>query len=232
MADLASERDEREPPHAFDAMDIQILATEHWGMLASRSMIWNEMFARSGTFMTVLSASIVSMALVAQAMGFDDSFLLFASLVLAVTLLLGIATMIRLADALQEDIWLLQGMNRLRNAYLRAAPNLEPWFSFGHHDDLAGILLSVGPERRIGGTGRMLSSIATTVGVINCLLAGMILSLLTDLLAHSSVAATLVGIFGTVIAGVYVLFILPIRQIRKGMDALHPRFPTPPATST
>ena len=138
-------------PNSVRHAEIQILSPEHWGLLASRSMIWSELFARTGMFITVLSASIVSSALVAQAMGFDDRFLLFALLVLVVTLLLGIATTIRLSDALQEDLWLVQGMNRLRNAYLHTAPNLESWFSLGPHDDLAGILLSVGPERQLGG---------------------------------------------------------------------------------
>ncbi len=228
MADLSSDSDDPDPPPALDALRIQILATEHWGLLATRSMAWNEMFTRAGMFVTVLSASIVSLALVAQAMGFDDRFLLFASLVLAVTLLLGISTLIRLSDALQEDIWLVQGMNRLRNAYLHAAPDIEPWFSLGHHDDLTGILLSVGPERTLGGVRRRLSSIATTVGVINCLLAGVILSLLTDLLVHNTIAATVMGIVGTLIAGMYVLFILPMREIRRGTAMLNPRFPSPP----
>jgi hypothetical protein len=46
---------------------MQILATGHWGLLATRSMIWNEIFMRAGMFLTTLSASIVALALVAQA---------------------------------------------------------------------------------------------------------------------------------------------------------------------
>lgn len=219
---------ERSPrPPAPDALRIQILATEHWGMLANRSMTWNEMFTRAGMFITVLSASIVSMALVAQATGFDDSFLVFTLLVLAVTLLLGIATMIRLADALEEDIWLVQGMNRLRNAYIHAAPDLEPWFSFGHHDDIAGILQSIGPARRIGGPGRILSAIATTIAVINCLLIGVILTLATRLLSDSTALSIAIGLAGTVATGAYALLILPMGQIRRAIARLQPRFPTP-----
>lgn len=229
MSDPARGQDtfDREP--VPDAVRIQILATEHWGLLATRSMTWNEMFTRAGMFITVLSASIVSMALVAQATGFDDSFLVFASLVLAVTLLLGIATMIRLADALEEDIWMVQAMNRLRNAYITTAPDLQPWFSLGHHDDLNGLLKSLGPERQVGGAGRILSAIATTVAVINCLLIGVILTLVVQLLTHNTGLAITIGLAGTFASGGYALLVLPMRQIRRGMAKLNPRFPSPAA---
>ena len=32
----------------------QILATEHWSLLATRSMTWNEIFSRAAMFITVL----------------------------------------------------------------------------------------------------------------------------------------------------------------------------------
>lgn len=227
MPDSPDDAASAEPPPAPDAVKLQILATEHWGLLATRSMTWNEMFARAGMFITVLSASIVSMALVAQATGFDDSFLVFALLVLAVTLLLGIGTMIRLADALEEDVWLMTGMNRLRNAYLTIAPELEPWFTTGHHDDIPGLLLSTGPDRKIGGAGRILSAIATTVAIINCLLLGVILALVTRLMTGSTGLATGIGMAGTLVSGGYVLVILPMQQIRSGLARLRPRFPTP-----
>jgi len=38
-------------PHAT-----QILATEHWSLLATRSLIWNEALSRATVFLTVLSA--------------------------------------------------------------------------------------------------------------------------------------------------------------------------------
>jgi hypothetical protein len=41
------------PPHA------QFLATEHWSLLATRSMTWNEIFSRTGTYLTVLSATVI-----------------------------------------------------------------------------------------------------------------------------------------------------------------------------
>jgi hypothetical protein len=49
-------------------MRLQILSTEHWSLLASRSLAWNESFSRGGMFLATLSGAIVALALVAQAM--------------------------------------------------------------------------------------------------------------------------------------------------------------------
>ncbi len=61
-----------------DAVRAQILATEHWSLLATRSMTWNEVFSRASMFVTVLSAATVALALVAQATAFGPGFRLFA----------------------------------------------------------------------------------------------------------------------------------------------------------
>src|SRR5215467_5019410 len=82
-----------------DAVRAQILATEHWSLLATRSMTWNEVFSRASMFITVLSAGVVALALVAQATAFGPNFLLFAVLVLPVVLLAGLATLTRLGNA-------------------------------------------------------------------------------------------------------------------------------------
>jgi len=127
-----------------DAVRAQILATEHWSLLATRSMTWNEVFSRSTMFVTVLSAAVVALALVAQATAFGPGFRLFALLVLPVVLLVGLATVLRLGDANTDDFGLVLGMNRLRHAYLELAPELEPYFVTAHHDDEAGIMRSFG----------------------------------------------------------------------------------------
>jgi hypothetical protein len=108
-------------PHA------QFLATEHWSLLATRSMTWNEIFSRTGTYLTVLSATVIALSLVANAVGFGQDFRTFALLVLPVVLLVGVGTYFRLVEADIEDAWLVIGMNRLRHAYLELAPALEPY---------------------------------------------------------------------------------------------------------
>jgi hypothetical protein len=55
------DRSEGTPP-----LRVQILATEHWSLLATRGMTWNEIFSRTGTFLTVLSATVIALSLVAR----------------------------------------------------------------------------------------------------------------------------------------------------------------------
>lgn len=43
---------------------LQILSTEHWSLLASRSLGWNEVFSRTTMFLATLSGAVVALALV------------------------------------------------------------------------------------------------------------------------------------------------------------------------
>ncbi|MBA3380280.1 MAG: hypothetical protein H0T97_00225 [Actinobacteria bacterium] len=122
-----------------EALRVQILATEHWSLLATRSMTYGEVFSRASIFLTVVSASVVALALVAQATDFGDGFYVFALLVLPVVLFIGVATYVRLIDTQIEDAWLVFGMNRLRHAYIEIAPELEPYFVTGLYDDEQGL---------------------------------------------------------------------------------------------
>ena len=56
--------------HPLGSHAAQILATEHWSLLAARTLIWNEAMSRANVFLTVLSAAIIALALLADATGF------------------------------------------------------------------------------------------------------------------------------------------------------------------
>ena len=75
---------------------LQILMTEHWSLLGSRSMGYVEAMARASMFIAALSGAVVALALVAQATDFGDGFVATALLLLPVVFLLGIATIARL----------------------------------------------------------------------------------------------------------------------------------------
>lgn len=225
MQDVPPDPDSFSRPPVPDAVRIQILATEHWSLLATRSMTWNELFTRASMFITVLSAAVVALALVAQATDFGDNFRTFTLLVLPVTLLLGIGTFIRLGDAMTEDVWLVIGMNRLRHAYLDIAPDLEPYFLTGHHDDVAGIMQTRGP-RIPTGRSRMLSATPALVAIINAVLVGVILALVAGLLVNHPLIPTMIGVLSAIAAAVVMAAIIPLRQIRHFAAGLESRFPS------
>ena len=92
----------------------QLLATEHWSLLASRSTTQNELLVRIAIFLTLVSASVVSLALIGQATDFDGRFDAFTIVLFSILLLVGTLTMLRVFNGSVEDQAYVVGMNRLR----------------------------------------------------------------------------------------------------------------------
>src|SRR5260221_2422641 len=116
------------PPAGHDpsaAAKLQILATEHWSLLATRSLTYTESLGRVNVFLAVLSGAVIALALVAQADHFGATFMAIAILTLLVVLFTGIATVARLMHLNRDDYRWVVGMNRLRHAYLELHPELE-----------------------------------------------------------------------------------------------------------
>lgn len=215
-----------DPARVPDAVRLQILATEHWSLLATRSMTWNEMFSRAGMYLTVLSAATVALALMAQAAGFGGTFRLFALLLLPVVLLLGLGTQIRLGDARAEDVWLVVGMNRLRHAYLDLAPDLDPYFVTSRYDDQRGIMQTYGAYARVT-PARVLAGTPILVGLINAVVAGVLAAFVADALGAPAALRTVLGVVGA-LAYAAALATTAARQIARVQHEWLPRFPGPP----
>jgi hypothetical protein len=65
-----------------EAVRVHILSTEHWSLLATRSITYGAIYSRATIFLTVVSAAVVALALAAEATEFGDRFYVFALLVL------------------------------------------------------------------------------------------------------------------------------------------------------
>ena len=117
----------------------QLLATEHWSLLATRSMAQSEVLSRITTFLTLVSASIVSLALIGQFTRFDQRFATFALVLLGMLVLIGTLTQMRAGNASIEDLAHVIGMNRLRAAYVELAPGIERYLVTSAHDDDNGL---------------------------------------------------------------------------------------------
>ena len=98
------------------AVRVQLLATEHWSLLAARGQTWNEVMGRITAQFTFTSAALVVLALVIQQRGYDGSFRAIAIALGAGVLLTGTLTGMRVHYASHEDEGLVRGMNRLRHA--------------------------------------------------------------------------------------------------------------------
>lgn len=119
---------------------LQILTTEHWSLLSTRSLTYSESLSRVIIFLSVLSGSVVALALLVQVDHVRETFLAAAIPFLSVVLFVGVSTIVRLSELNREDLRSVLGMNRLRRAYLDMHPELEPYFLADSHDDLEGLM--------------------------------------------------------------------------------------------
>lgn len=181
------------------ALQLQVLSTEHWSLLASRSLAWNESFARAGMFLSALSGAIVALALVAQASDFGDAFRIFALVILPVVLFIGVTTLLRLGLANYHDGVCVLGMNRIRGAYVERVPEVERFLVMSPHDDDDSVWASMGmdPEYPVGVT--LLASAPTLVGVLNAALAGSILGIAAIQLGSGATTAWIAAVVGFVL---------------------------------
>ena len=132
------------PSTSADGVKMQILATEHWSLLATRSLGYTDSFGRANMFFAVLSGAVIALALIAQGGRFDTTFYVAAILLLAIAYFVGIATIARIGNLNAEDAHWLMGMNRIRHAYLQLRPELSQYFVTGQHDDLHGVFTTLG----------------------------------------------------------------------------------------
>lgn len=213
-----------------DPRALQILSTEHWSLLASRSLSYNEIFTRTGMFLTFLGASLVALGLISAATGSTPQLALIVAVILATDLFIGLATLVRVLDASNEELACVTGMNRIRHAYRVMAPGVEPYFSSPFHDDAMSVLSTYGPVDTGGRVANLihgLSTAAAMVGVVDAVLAGA-LAVVVALGVGAALGLSLV--LGAV--AFVVVFVLGMRYGYVHAFLAHakiePRFPAPP----
>ena len=191
------------------ARRLQILATEHWSLLATRSLGYSESLSRVSMFLSVVSAAVVALALLAQVDRFHESVVVAAVLILSVVLFIGVATIVRLAALNREDFRSVMGMNRIRRGYLDMHPELTPYFLTGTSDDLRGVMLTLDmnmiPGRwSVGELAHGFEALPAMLGVV----VGVVAAVLGAVVAGSYGVGTPVVV--AVAAGVFlvVLFVL------------------------
>ena len=190
-----------------DPRALEILTTEHWSLLSTRTLGYTEMFARATIFVALLSATLVAFALLAQANHFGPETLPLAFALISVALFIGATTFVRSVAVNDEDARWVAGMNLLRQAYLQIVPELEPFFITGHARTVGPDALGHGrPQRSVN----LLNSLTTTSGLIsalNSVLAGLL-------------AATIAALFGA-ITGITIAIAIAVSLVSA---AIHVRY--------
>ena len=131
----AADEPKTEVPPAVRA---QLLATEHWSLLASRSTTQGEVLTRISMFLYLVSAGLVSLALAGQATDFDEGFPAIALTLLGIILMVGVLTEVRVINVSLEDLAYVLAMNRLRGAYAEMDPGVSAYLMASRYDDMPG----------------------------------------------------------------------------------------------
>lgn len=203
----------------------QLLATEHWSLLAARGLTWSEVLSRITLHLTVTSAALVVLALVTQASGFGPPFFVFAISLTSAILVLGILTGVRVHHASRDDAAMIAGMNRLRGAYMELVPGLDEYFVTSWHDDLAGVTQSItmGTPRSV--LSHVVGSTSMFINMVNTITAGALGALVT---AASGGSPAVISVVGVSCAVPYLLVTLEVGRRSFTAIAVPPRYPSPP----
>jgi hypothetical protein len=223
------------PPRPSQSEALQILATEHWSLLATRALTYQESLGRVNMFLAILSGAVIALALVAQADHFGTAFISIAIFMLSVVFFVGLLTVRRLLMLNRDDYMWVVAMNRIRNAYLALHPELEPHFSTSPHDDLAGVLETLGVDAfgasRMGSLFHGLVTLPGMLGVIVASVGGAIGGLIAVGFGAPPVLVLLMGVIFFLVA-IALVSLWGRSSVRKPSPNLKPRFPSPGKTPT
>jgi len=189
--------DDRPKTGLDDPRAVPILTAEHWSLLSARTLGYQEMFGRATIFVGVLSGTIVALALLAQATRFGHETLVAAALLLPVTLYIGIATFIRSVAINYEDALWLEGMNLLRNAYVRIVPEVAPFFVTGHEPGANAGPLAHGTTQDVRSMATSLTTTSGVVAALNSVAAG---SFTSDIAALAGTTFGIVALVGAAVS--------------------------------
>ena len=177
------------------AVRAQLLATEHWSLLATRSTTQSEVLSRITTFLMLVSSSIVGLALIGQVTRFDGRFIAFALVLLG---MLGHVI----------------GMNRLRAGYVELDPAVERYFVTSAHDDDRSVWQTY---NHLGGPRAILQPLASSGTFITFVTAGLTGAfgalVAVALNAPGPVAGVVAAVCGVAYFGISVT--LGLRQVRR-----------------
>ena len=226
MPDAAAAGSGRPDDAASRALRAQLLATEHWSLLASRSTTQSEVLTRISMFLTLVSAALVSLALVGQASDFSESFGYFAIAVLGVVALVGVLTQVRVVNVSMEDLMYVLAMNRLRAAYIELDPGIADTLMAAAHDDYEGIRQTyyfLEPRR---GNSQLIGSSMMFIISVNSAMIGLLVAAIANALGAVTWLVVLIGALIGLAFGAY--------SIRRGAQRFfglwkdyRPLHPTP-----
>ena len=174
--------------------------------------------------------SLVALALLSGALPVRSDLVVIVAIVLGFDLVVGVATVIRVRNAYQEDFSAVQAMNRVRRGYVDLAPGAAPYLSTGTYDDLAGVVASYGasitPSSTLGGVSYGLSTSIGLAMLVVALLAGAFVAVVGLAAGASGWTSLAAGVIGSLVVLGLLGWVGYRTQVRN-QASIVVRFPAP-----
>jgi hypothetical protein len=203
---------------------VSIMTTEHYNLQTGRAMTISEANGRASLFVGAVSSGLVALALVAQLSHLGTAFFAFSLVVLPTLFFMGLITFQRVMQSGLTDVTYARGINRIRHLYLEYAPEMQPYFILGSHDDEEETLRQ---ESMLPTWVQSFLGMASMVAIINSVLAGSFLGLLFILFALPLWACIVAGGIGFLVCVVLQQTYQQGQWVRhlKSLPANFPRHP-------
>lgn len=185
----------------------QLLATEHWGLLAARSTAQSEVLTRITIFLTLVSAGLVTIGLLGQATDFDGWFAGAALAILAFVSVVGAMTQARVFNVAEEDMMYVVAMNRMRGGYADLDPTVDRYFLASIADDEEGLAKTYS-FLRPRSVSHLFGSSAVLIAFVEACVVGM--------LAGSALAAASAALGVAIAVGVAVGILILVGSVAYG----------------
>jgi hypothetical protein len=158
---------------------LSALTTEHLVLQTANSSSYLEASARSTLYVMALSSSLVAMGFLS---GSAEVLIPFAATVLPTVFLIGIFTVIRLVETALESMHYLDGIAGIRGYYRTLGPDAARQFASenGRWPEVES------PATRLGPVLAFFGTTASMIAIINNVVAGAGIALLTRLLIPSA----------------------------------------------
>jgi hypothetical protein len=177
-----------------DPRALQILTTEHFGLMSTRTLGYQEMFGRTTIFIAALSGNVIALALLAQATKFGPEMLWYALVLITVLLFVGLGTFVRSVAINFEDARWVSGLDRVHEAYLKILPGLEHFFVASVETDIPQRSLGYGAHQRFANLAKSLTTTSSVVATLDSTLAGVLGSDVVALFGLGGVPVVAVGL--------------------------------------
>ncbi|MEU0092437.1 hypothetical protein [Kribbella sp. NPDC006257] len=200
------------------------LTTEHFTLQGARAQTASESASRASLFILSVSSTLVALGFLGHGSPSDDTFDVFALIVLPTLYLLGVFTFIRIVECGAEDFQYGVAINRIRNYYKQIAGAEAKLFLLSGHDDGRGVFANAA----VPAEGRtQLFSFASVVALIDSVIGGSTIAIATSVVfdAPLAVAAGAGGAVGLI--SLALLLRMAARLLARRTGNIDPLFPTP-----